>query len=158
MPHSYGVRSRTRKKFARAFRKHGAAPLSNVLTTYRVGDYVDVKVDGSVHKGMPYKVYHGRTGTVFNVNPNAVGVIVNKQVRGRIIPKRIHVRVEHIRKSRCVEEFKNRVRRAEEEKRAKQAKKDRKRLPGKPVGEKVVTPNKQTEFLFQNPLFHKEIF
>ena len=158
MPHSYGYRARTRKIFAKAFRKNGAASLGGSLLTYRLGEHVDIKVDGSVHKGMPYKVYHGKTGKVFNVNPNSIGVIINKQVRNRIEKKRIHVRVEHLKKSKCQENFKKLVRKAEEEKRNKSAKKDRKRMPGKPVGEKVVTPNKNTLFIFQNPFFHKEIF
>ena len=158
MPHSYGYRARTRKTFAKPFRKNGAAPLSGSLLAYRLGDYVDVKVDGSVHKGMPYKVYHGKTGKVFNVNPNSIGVIINKQVRNRIEKKRVHIRVEHLRKSKCQENFKKNVRQAEEEKRNKAPKKDRKRMPGKPVGEKVISPNKNTEFIFQNPFFHKEIF
>ena len=158
MPHSYGYRARTRKLFARGFRKHGRAALNNILTTYKLGDYVDIVTNGSVHKGMPYKVYHGKTGKVFNVNPNAIGVIVNKQVRNRIEKKRIHVRVEHLRKSKCVQEFKNRVKLAEKEKREKAPKKDRKRVPGKPVGEKVVKPEKTNESLFQNRYFHKEIF
>jgi len=37
---------------------------------------------------MPYKVYHGKTGRVFNVSKHALGVIVNKRVRNRIIAKR----------------------------------------------------------------------
>lgn len=37
---------------------------------------------------MPYKFYHGKTGRVFNVTPHALGVIVNKRLRGKIIPKR----------------------------------------------------------------------
>lgn len=158
MPHSYGYRARTRKLFARGFRKHGAAALSGSLTSYRKGDYVDIKVDGSVHKGMPYKIYQGKTGRVFNVNPNAIGVLINKQVRNRIEQKRVHVRVEHIRKSKCREEFKARVRQAELEKRNKAPKKDRKRVPGKPVGEKIVKLDKETDVQFKNPLFHKEIF
>jgi ribosomal protein L21E len=31
---------------------------------------------GAVQKGMPYKVYHGKTGIVYNVTKNAVGVIL----------------------------------------------------------------------------------
>ncbi|KAG9134944.1 hypothetical protein Leryth_001250 [Lithospermum erythrorhizon] len=34
---------------------------------------------------------------------------MNKQVRGKIIRKRIHVRVEHVQPSRCTEEVKNRI-------------------------------------------------
>lgn len=59
MPHSYGYRARTRHLFARDFRKHGPVKLSTYMTTYKVGDYVDIKVDGAIHKGMPYKYYHG---------------------------------------------------------------------------------------------------
>lgn len=158
MPHSYGYRARTRKVFAKGFRKHGTPALSGHLATYRLGEFVDIVVDGSAHKGMPYKVYQGKTGKVFNVNPNAIGVIVNKKVRNRIEKKRIHVRVEHLRKSKCQENFKNRIRLAEEEKRNKAAKKDRKRVPGKPVGEKIIKTTAKTEFVFQNPFFHKEIF
>jgi len=58
-------------------------------------------VDSSIHKGMPFKHYHGRTGVVFNVNKRAVGVIVNKQVNGRVIPKRLHIAVPHVVPSTC---------------------------------------------------------
>merc|ERR1712021_185183 len=61
--------------------------------------------DPSIHKGMPHKGYHGRTGIIFNVTKSAVGVRVNKFVNGRIIEKRIHVRVEHVRKSKCQKEI-----------------------------------------------------
>jgi large subunit ribosomal protein L21e len=37
---------------------------------------------------MPFKFYHGKTGRVFNVTQHAVGIIVNKQVRGKILAKR----------------------------------------------------------------------
>ena len=71
----------------------------------KVGDYVDIFADPSIHKGMPHKHYHGRTGIVFNVTKSAVGVRVNKPVNGRIIEKRIHVRIEHIRPSKCQKEI-----------------------------------------------------
>ena len=58
---------------------------------------------------MPFKFYQGRTGKVFNVNPRSIGVIVNKLVGNRIIPKRIHVRLEHIRPSKCREAFVKRI-------------------------------------------------
>ncbi|CAK9045166.1 unnamed protein product [Durusdinium trenchii] len=52
---------------------------------------------------MPYSFYHGRTGIVFNVNRNALGVEITKIVGNRQLRKRIHVRIEHVRKSRCNE-------------------------------------------------------
>ena len=45
---------------------------------FRTGDIVEVVVNSMVHKGMPHKTYHGRTGIVFNVAKKAVGV----EVRG----------------------------------------------------------------------------
>jgi large subunit ribosomal protein L21e len=136
MSHSYGQRRRTRHKFRKGFKKTGAIHISRNLTNYRVGDHVDIIVDGAIHKGMPYKYYHGRTGKVFNINQRAIGVIVNKQVRNRIIPKRIHVRVEHLKLSDCRKEFLARVR--ENDKKKVEAKKNgtkisTKRLPTPPT-------------------------
>lgn len=99
MTHSYGAKRRTRHKLKKGFRQHGAIHIAKTLTSYKTGDIVDIVCDGAIHKGMPYKYYHGRTGRVFNVNPRSIGVIVNKKVRNRLIPKRIHVRVEHIKLS-----------------------------------------------------------
>ncbi|EGR27886.1 hypothetical protein IMG5_187300 [Ichthyophthirius multifiliis] len=99
MTHSYGYRRQTRKKFAKAFKTKGHLRISRYLTTYKIGEYVDILVDGSAHKGMPYKLYHGRTGRVFNVNPRSVGVIVHRKWNGRYIEKRINVKIEHIRPS-----------------------------------------------------------
>lgn len=80
MPAGHGVRSRTRDLFARPFRKKGYIALTTYLRTFKIGDYVDVKVNGAIHKGMPHKFYHGRTGRVWNVTKRAIGVEINKQV------------------------------------------------------------------------------
>ncbi len=105
MPHAYGTRARTRYMFMKKFRQHGPLHLSQYFIPVKVGDYVDIFADPAIHKGMPYKHYHGRTGIVFNVTKSAIGVRVNKPVNGRIIEKRIHVRIEHIRKSKCQKEI-----------------------------------------------------
>ena len=55
---------------------------------------MDIKVNAAVHKGMPFKFYHGRTGIVWNVTKRALGVELNKVVRpggmspGRRTPRR----------------------------------------------------------------------
>jgi large subunit ribosomal protein L21e len=118
MPHSYGTRARTRHMFSKKFRQHGPIAMSQYLMPVKVGDYVDIFANPSIHKGMPHKFYHGRTGIVFNVSKSAIGVRVNKLVNGRIIEKRIHVRIEHVRKSKCQAEILRRIRENE------QAKKD----------------------------------
>jgi large subunit ribosomal protein L21e len=82
-------------------------PLGTYMKTYRVGDIVDIKANGAVQKGMPYKVYHGKTGVVYNVTRSAVGVIIYKKVGSRYMEKRVNVRVEHIVSSRSREECKS---------------------------------------------------
>ncbi|KAF0973734.1 hypothetical protein FDP41_007121 [Naegleria fowleri] len=105
MPHSFGYRARTRHTFARPFRGHGLLSSKFFLTNFKLGDYVTVKVNSNEHKGMPHRTYHGKTGRVWNVTPRAVGVEINKTVRNRIIKKRFHVRMEHVVKSKCREDF-----------------------------------------------------
>jgi large subunit ribosomal protein L21e len=115
MGHAHGYRAGTRHSFSRPFRQHGVnIGLTQYSRSLRLGDYVDIAVNGSVHKGMPYKLYHGRTGIVYNVSRRAVGVEFNKQVRNRIVKKRISVRVEHIQPSKCRKDFLDRVQRNEQ--------------------------------------------
>lgn len=90
---------------------------------------------------MPYKVYHGKTGVIYNVTKSAVGVIIYKQVGNRYLEKRINVRIEHVNLSRSREEFLTRVKTNAAKKR--QAKEDGthmhlKRQPVMPRGERTV--------------------
>ena len=85
----------------------GMINLGTYMRNYRVGDIVDIKANGAVQKGMPYKVYHGKTGVIYNVTKSAVGVIIYKKVGNRYMEKRVNVRVEHISKSRSREECKS---------------------------------------------------
>ncbi|EEH18300.1 hypothetical protein PABG_00863 [Paracoccidioides brasiliensis Pb03] len=109
MGHSHGLRSGTRYAFSRDYKKKGVIPLSTFLRVYRVGDIVDIKVNGAVQQGMPFKIYHGKTGVVYNVTKSAVGVIIYKRVGNRYIEKRVNVRIEHVSHSRSREEFLRRV-------------------------------------------------
>jgi len=79
------------------------------LVNYYLDDIVDIKANSAVHRGMPHSIYHGKTGKVWDVTPRSVGVEVMKKVRGKLIRKRIHVRIEHVKKSGCQEEFRKRL-------------------------------------------------
>uniref|UniRef100_A0A8C6GUI2 60S ribosomal protein L21 n=1 Tax=Mus spicilegus TaxID=10103 RepID=A0A8C6GUI2_MUSSI len=83
MTNTKGKRRGTRYMFSRPFRKHGVVPLATYMRIYKKGDIVDIKGMGTVQKGMPHKCYHGKTGRVYNVTQHAVGIIVNKQVKGQ---------------------------------------------------------------------------
>lgn len=83
--------------------------LSTYLRTYKVGDIVDIKVNGAVQKGMAHKVYHGKTGVIYNVTKSAVGIIIYKKVKHRYLEKRLNIRIEHIQPSRSRDDFLRRV-------------------------------------------------
>jgi large subunit ribosomal protein L21e len=107
--------------FSRDFRQKGMIALNTYLRQYRVGDIVDIRTNGAVQKGMPYKVYHGKTGVIYNVTKSAVGIIIYKKVKHRYIEKRINVRIEHIFPSRSREDFLRRVKQNAEAKKQARA-------------------------------------
>ncbi|EPQ11526.1 60S ribosomal protein L21 [Myotis brandtii] len=139
MTNTKGKRRGTRYMFSRPFRKHGVVPLATYMRIYKKGDIVDIKIRGfvplatymriykkgdivdikgmgTVQKGMPHKCYHGKTGRVYNVTQHAVGIIVNKQVKGKILAKRINVRIEHIKHSKSRDSFLKRVKENDQKK------------------------------------------
>mmetsp|Transcript_146172 Transcript_146172/g.207212 ORF Transcript_146172/g.207212 Transcript_146172/m.207212 type:complete len:163 (+) Transcript_146172:97-585(+) len=99
MGRTHGIRRGTRYMFAVDYKKHGPTPLQKYFVNYKVGDIVDIKTTGAQQKGMAHKAYHGKTGRIFNVSRRAVGIVVNKRIKNRILAKRINVRIEHIKHS-----------------------------------------------------------
>lgn len=137
MPHSFGYRAQTRTLFKKPYKTNGSVKTTVKLRQFKRGDYVDIKVDSSVHKGMPFKHYHGRTGVVFNVNKRAIGVTVNKEVNGRIIQKQLHISCPHVKPSTCQAEIIARVKSNEAAKAAVRGGAEKvtlKRLPKQPKG------------------------
>ena len=163
MPSSFGYRARTRQLYAKGFRQKGMPNLSTYLKTYRLGDIVDIKANSAIQKGMPHKYYHGKTGRVFNVTRRAVGVVVNKRVNTRIVPKRILVRIEHVQHSKSRHDFLARVRENEakkkeaKEKGIKLPKTAFKRQPKLPARGHLVSV-KKTDIETIRPLKHVDLF
>merc|ERR1711979_9742 len=148
MTNAHGKRRGTRYMFSKAFRKTGTIGLAKYMHIYKRGDIVDIKGDGAVQKGMPYKAYHGKTGRVFNVTQHAVGVIVNKRVRGDILPKRINLRVEHVKHSKSRLSFIERVHKNEETRKVNKDNAEKpvlKRIPLQPRKAHVVKAKKAGE-------------
>jgi len=90
---SKGYRAKTRSILGRRPRERGKTGLSKILYDYKPGEKVVVKIDPSVHKGMPHRRYHGK-----------IGVIANKRGRSYVIDitqgeavKEIIVRPEHLK-------------------------------------------------------------
>jgi len=91
---------------------------------------------------------NSRTGIIYNVTKSAVGVIINKKVGNRFIEKRVNLRVEHIKHSKCRDDFLRRVKdnaAAKLKAKADGTKVNLKRLPAQPrlarhVSAKLNTP------------------
>jgi len=89
---SKGYRASTRKLLSRNPRERGKTSLSKILHGYSDGEKVLVRIDPSVHKGMPHRRFHGR-----------IGVVVSRQGRSYVVQvmqgnatKEIIVRPEHL--------------------------------------------------------------
>merc|ERR1719265_132471 len=58
---------------------------------------------------MPFRFYYGKTGKVWNVTKRAIGVELFKIIGNRMCAKKLHVRIKHIRHSKCRQELKYRM-------------------------------------------------
>ncbi len=89
---SKGYRKRTRSLLRKKPRERGKVGLSKILREYEPGQKVVVKINSTIHKGMPHRRYHGRIGVIANKRGRAyvVGVTQGKAV------KEIIVRPEHL--------------------------------------------------------------
>ncbi|KAI5180972.1 large subunit ribosomal protein L21e [Nematocida sp. AWRm80] len=105
---SKGYRANTRGKFKKGFKDPKIPQATTILHQYKRGDLVDIKVDSSIHKGMPYSKFLGKTGRVYAVFNTAVGVAIKKKVGNSIVVKQVIARIEHVRPSNCQKDLKAR--------------------------------------------------
>ena len=87
-----GIQRKTRQVFKKNPREKGMAPLGRLLHEYKTGEKVVIKIDSSVHKGMPHKRYYGKIGVVKEERGRAYIVEISE---GTMI-RSIITRPEHI--------------------------------------------------------------
>ena len=92
MGKSTGIQRKSRKILSKNPRERGMAPLGRLLHEYKTGEKVVIKIDSSVHKGMPHKRYYGKVGVVTEERGRAYMVEINEDTR----VKKIITRPEHI--------------------------------------------------------------
>lgn len=93
MKQSHGYRHRTRSLLRKKPREKGKVGLSKILREYKLGDRVVVKLDPSVHKGMPHRRFHGKIGIIEKKRGQAYVVSVTQ---GKAL-KEIIARPEHLK-------------------------------------------------------------
>ena len=91
---SKGPRAGTRYKLQRKPRERGMTKITRTLQTFEEGERAVVKIDPSVHKGMPHKRFHGLTGIVVGKQGDAYVL----EVKDGNMPKTVIARPEHLRK------------------------------------------------------------
>ena len=91
---SKGPRAGTRHKLQRKPRQRGLTKITLSLQTFEEGEKATIKIDPSIHKGMPAKRFHGLTGTVVGTQGECYIV----KVREGNAHKDILARPEHLRK------------------------------------------------------------
>ncbi|HDN68883.1 50S ribosomal protein L21e [ANME-1 cluster archaeon ex4572_4] len=102
MARSQGERKRTRRKLSKRKRERGLSPISRAIQRFEPGDRVHIKIDPSVHKGMPHHRFHGLTGRVKGERGRAFVVQISDGRRGKKKAKELFVRAEHLRRQETV--------------------------------------------------------
>lgn len=92
MTNSKGFRTGTRNLLRKNPREKGKLKLSKLLHDYLPESQVVIKIDPSVHKGMPHKRYHGKVGRIIEKRGKSYVVKVTQGDAA----KKIIVRPEHL--------------------------------------------------------------
>lgn len=64
MPQTRGKRIKTRQLFSKRAKDRGVHTLSYLLRKYEPGDRVLIKIDSSIHSGMPFRRFYGKVGEI----------------------------------------------------------------------------------------------
>jgi large subunit ribosomal protein L21e len=92
MAKSKGYQKKMRSLLKKKPREHGKIGLSRLLHSYQPGEKVVIKIDSSVHKGMPHRRYHGKVGRIISKRGRSYEVSVTQ---GDAV-KEIIIRPEHL--------------------------------------------------------------
>jgi len=89
---SKGPRRKSRHILKKKARDRGMQPLGRMLHKYNIGDKTVVKIDSSVHSGMPHIRYHGKVGIVAEQRGKAYVVEITEGGKTR----KLIIRPEHL--------------------------------------------------------------
>ena len=96
MQASRGTRTKTRNLLKKKARARGLSPITKGLQTFEEGEKVNIIIDPSVHKGMPFSRFHGLTGVIIGERGSAYEV----RVKDGDKVKTVIARPEHLVKNK----------------------------------------------------------
>ena len=88
MKASKGTRTKTRTLLQKKPRARGLSPITKAFQSFDEGEKVNIIIDPSVHKGMPFSRFHGLTGFVIQERGTAYEVRVNVGGKTKIVVSR----------------------------------------------------------------------
>ena len=88
MQASSGTRTKTRNKLMKSVRARGLSPITKGFQTFETGEKVNIIIDPSIHKGMPFSRFHGLTGVVVGERGAAYEVSVKDGNKTKMVVAR----------------------------------------------------------------------
>jgi large subunit ribosomal protein L21e len=88
MQASSGTRTKTRMKLKKSVRARGLSPITKGFQTFETGEKVNIIIDPSIHKGMPFSRFHGLTGVVVGERGAAYEVSVKDGNKTKMVVAR----------------------------------------------------------------------
>lgn len=137
--------------FSRSFRKHGVVPLAIQMPICKKG------VLGIRGRALVKEEHATNVTTMARVAQHAVGSVVNKQIKGKILVKRINVCIEHVKYFKRLDIFLNHVKENDQKKKDAKEKGSWVQLKCQPAPSKEIlfvrTNGKVTELLESIPYY-----
>jgi large subunit ribosomal protein L21e len=88
MKASKGTRTKTRTLLQKKPRARGLSPITKAFQSFDEGEKVNIIIDPSVHKGMPFSRFHGLTGVIIGQRGAAFEVSVKDGNKTKIVVAR----------------------------------------------------------------------
>jgi large subunit ribosomal protein L21e len=96
MKASKGTRTKSRQVLQKKPRARGLSPITKAFQQFEAGEKVNIVIDPSVHKGMPFSRFHGKTGVVVGSRGAAFEVNIKEGDKTKMVV----ARPEHLVRNR----------------------------------------------------------
>ncbi|MDD9953084.1 MAG: 50S ribosomal protein L21e [Candidatus Woesearchaeota archaeon] len=90
-----GARRKTRSKYSKQYRQKGKISLRNFLQSFKEGEKVALLAEPAVQKGMYFRRFHGKVGTVLKKLGSCYEILIQDHNK----EKKVIVHPVHLRKA-----------------------------------------------------------
>lgn len=72
-----GFRRKTRKKLSKEKKNKGKISVKRYFQEFSIGDYASIKIEPTVHEGMPRPDFQGKTGKIIGKQGSCYLLLIN---------------------------------------------------------------------------------